>query len=212
MYKVAIFDIDGTLIDTERTGVLSLVQTIQELMGFEMPYDQAYKYFGIPSKSVAGALGYTGSHEDFSERWEDNFVALSYLITPFEGIAELLAKVKSAGIMTGIVTSRNRMEFEKDMSLAAMLGHFDHIICAEDAPRPKPYPDPILRCLELCSQTSGQVLAPADCIYLGDTEHDWRCADAAGCDFALADWKQRGWQGIPAKYRFTDAAGAMAIF
>lgn len=33
MYSHYIFDIDGTLIDTERTGVLSLIKTVRELLG-----------------------------------------------------------------------------------------------------------------------------------------------------------------------------------
>ena len=37
-YDDFVFDIDGTLLDTERTGVLSLMQTIRELTGDEVPY------------------------------------------------------------------------------------------------------------------------------------------------------------------------------
>ena len=50
MYKLAVFDIDGTLIDTERTGVESL---IRELLGKEVLYEVAYKTFGIPSGKVS---------------------------------------------------------------------------------------------------------------------------------------------------------------
>ncbi len=53
MYKLAVFDIDGTLIDTERTGVESLMVTLKELLGMDVPYDDAYKVFGIPSIKVA---------------------------------------------------------------------------------------------------------------------------------------------------------------
>ena len=211
-YRLAIFDIDGTLVDTEGTGVLSLMRTIKELMGIDMEYSQAYKYFGIPSGTVAGKLGYQGDHHEFAERWEENFVALSHLIVPFEGVEDMLLKIKQNGIVTGIVTSRNRFELSKDTS--GLLKYFDHIVSAEDAPRPKPFPDPILKCLELCNTPgiNNQPLSIADCIYLGDTEHDWQCARDAGCDFALADWKHRGTQGIPARWYFTNTKEALEIF
>ena len=107
MYRHFVFDIDGTLIDTERTGVLSLVKTVRELLGVEMPYEEAYGYFGIPSGKVAPMLGYAEA-ERFLARWEDNFVELSDLIKPFDGVEEVLAAVKSAGRTTGCVTSRSR--------------------------------------------------------------------------------------------------------
>ena len=40
-YEDFVFDIDGTLLDTERTGVLSLMQTIRALMGVAMSYEAA---------------------------------------------------------------------------------------------------------------------------------------------------------------------------
>ena len=70
MYRLAVFDIDGTLIDTERTGVESLVLTIRELMGKEVSYEEAYKVFGIPSGKVAGLLGYADAR-GFGDRWEE---------------------------------------------------------------------------------------------------------------------------------------------
>ncbi|MBQ5482434.1 MAG: HAD hydrolase-like protein, partial [Bacteroidales bacterium] len=71
--------------------------------------------------------------------------------------------------------------------------------------RHKPYPDPMLAYLRTAGATAETTL------YLGDTQHDWRCGHDAGCDFALADWRLRGDQGIPAEYRFTDAASLRAV-
>ncbi len=197
MYKHFVFDIDGTLIDTERTGVLSLIKTVRELKGEEMAYPEAYVYFGIPSAKVAPMLGYADA-ERFGARWEENFVEISHLMRTFDGVDEVLAAVKSAGRTTGCVTSRSRYEFDKDIHMQRLVKYFDHIVCAEDSEGHKPSPEPMYAYMRKAGCTD-----PAECIYIGDTLHDCQCAAGAGCDFALADWQARGLQGIPARYHLT---------
>ena len=198
MYRHFVFDIDGTLIDTESTGVLSLIKTIRELMGVEMDYREAYGYFGIPSSKVAPMLGYADAAR-FGERWEENFVEISHMMRTFDGVEDVLSAIKSAGRTTGCVTSRSRYEFDKDIHMQRLLKYFDYIVCAEDSEGHKPSPDPMFAYMRKAGG-SGPEVYPAECIYIGDTLHDFQCAAGAGCDFALADWKGRGLQGIPARY------------
>ena len=202
MYKHFVFDIDGTLIDTERTGVLSLIKTVEELIGATMPYEEAYGYFGIPSAKVAPMLGYANA-ERFGARWEENFVEISHLMKAFDGVEEVLAAVKSAGRTTGCVTSRSRYEFDKDIHMQRLVKYFDHIVCAEDSEGHKPSPEPMYAYFRKASANSSAAVDPSECIYIGDTLHDCQCAAGAGCDFALADWQGRGLQGIPARYHLT---------
>ena len=41
--------------------------------------------------------------------------------------------------------------------------------------------------------------------------HDCQCAHAAGVDFALADWKDRGMQDIPAEYHLKKVADIQTL-
>ena len=186
------------------SGVESLVVTIRELLGKEVPYEEAYKAFGIPSSKVAGLYGYEDAKR-FGERWEENFIALSHHISPFPGVLDALRRIKSTGIATGVVTSRNRMEFDYDQYLREMVPFLDHIVCSEDTVHHKPHPEPLLLCIEMASRALGEPILPAEVLFFGDTDHDYSCAHHAGCDFALADWKSRGWQDIPARYKFSNA-------
>lgn len=209
-YRHCIFDIDGTLIDTESTGVLSLIQTVKELMGREMSYEEAYPYFGIPSNSVAELFGYP-DHKEFEDRWEENFISLSHLIRPFDGVEEVLIEAKKAGICTGVVTSRIRREIEHDPFMMRLLKYMDHVICAGDTERPKPFPDPQYRYMELASERLGEEVRKEECIYFGDTGHDCRSAHSAGIDFAYADWRHRGMPEFAVEHIFSDAKSLREI-
>ena len=92
MKKSFIFDIDGTLIDTERTGVESLIKTVKELMNIDMPYEEAYGYFGFPSGRVPVMLNYKAP-EEFMELWERNFISLKYLSKAFPGVEDILRQL-----------------------------------------------------------------------------------------------------------------------
>lgn len=210
MYKHFIFDIDGTLIDTEKTGVLSLIDTVRDLMGVEMPYSEAYSFFGIPSFKVGHILKYRDPDE-FGKVWEQNFIRLSDMIKPFDGVEEVLAAVKAAGCITGCVTSRNRFEFNKDIHLKKLLHFIDHSICSEDSKKHKPDPEPALVFMKRVEETTGGTVKPSDCIFIGDTMHDFQCAHGAGCAFALADWNRRGLQGIPADYHFQTTSEILTL-
>ena len=203
-YKNIIFDIDGTLIDTEETGVLSLIQTVRELLGREMPYEQAYSYFGIPSGKVAPMMGYPDA-ELFAQTWEEHFVELMHLMKAFPGVEEMLLTLSLKGCRIGCVTSRNRYEFEKDVELKPLLKYFEVEICAEDTTLHKPDPEPALEFLRRIGAT------PQETIFIGDTLHDCQCAHGAGIPFLLADWRSRGMQGIPAEFRAENADEMLRI-
>ena len=203
-YTDFVFDIDGTLLDTERTGVLSLMQTIRELTGREVSYEEAYVFFGVPSFQAASRLGYE-DEDRFAARWEEHYQELMYLVKPFPGVEDMLKTLKEMGVRMGVVTSRSKFELSYDPVLKGLLPYFEVVVCSEDSPRHKPYPDPMLAYL---SQTGASA---ADTLYIGDTMHDYSCGHDAGCDFALADWKGRGMQGIPADYCFSDSAGMRSL-
>lgn len=209
-YSHLIFDIDGTLIDTERTGVLSLQKTIRDLMGKDMPYDEVYPYFGIPSHRVGPMLGYEDDNL-FLHTWEQNFIDMRYMMKIFPGVVEMLEELREQGIVMGVATSRSHFELYEDPAFATIKHLFEIFVSSEDTVKHKPDPDPALEFIRQASVKAGREVKAEECLYLGDTAHDFSCARGAGCDFALADWKKRGMQGIDAEYHFTDVDGIRRI-
>lgn len=209
-YRYYIFDIDGTLIDTEATGILSLQQTIRELMHLEMDYEEVRPYFGIPSGTVPGLLGYDDA-EGFLELWEALFVKKMVDAQAFPGVKEMLEKLRERGIRLGCVSSRTRMEFNNDMHFRPLASLFEVTILSEDSEKHKPDPDPLFAFYRKMEALTGEPVKPEECLYLGDTVHDSSCAHGAGCDFALADWRKRGAGDIQAEYVFSSADEILSI-
>lgn len=198
-YGFVIFDVDGTLVNSEKTGVVSLQMTLKELIGVELSYEEALPFFGISSTDVAARFNYPDRGE-LSRRWSGNFekIAPEYLGL-FPGVTELMKELKASGSLVGIVTSRNNDEINADSLVRSLVAQCDVVVSASDVTRRKPDPEPVL-CAISKAQALRPGLMPSDCIYCGDTDYDCAAGQGAGCSFALADWMHRGLRGIPADF------------
>lgn len=180
-YKHIVFDIDGTLIDTEYAILHSLQETIRVLSGRAIPCSELTFALGITGIDALKKLGI----KDISyaiELWDKNMCKYADNIKVFDGIKGLLKNLLSLDYEMGIVTSKTRKEFAHDFCQSGINHYFKTIICADDTPEHKPNAAPLLKYVELSKTDHRKAL------YIGDSEYDSKCAENAGIDFALAVW------------------------
>lgn len=202
-YKHIVFDVDGTLVDTEYAVLHSLQETLRILYGKEIPCAElefalgitgidALKILEIPNISHAIGL------------WEK--ILRNYIDTNkiFEGIAELLENLRKLDYKMGIVTSRTREEFTHEFCRLGISHYFTTIVCADDTQEHKPNAAPLLKYVQLSEIDYGEVL------YIGDSEYDSKCAENAGIDFALAVWGSHG-RRIKADYFLERPADLLSV-
>lgn len=180
MKKFILFDVDGTLLNTEKMYMKSL-QLVLENEGIKASYDDVYHTFGLPAKDAleffnvenidAVALNWQNHHKDF---WSD--------VDLFPGIKELLFKLKQNNCTLGIVTSNSKEQFEHNIKDFDIQKYFDNFVFAGQTRHMKPFADPILLSLENLNAAADNT------IYIGDSVHDMSCAHNAGIDFGLASW------------------------
>lgn len=181
-YPYIAFDVDGTLIDALPVAIHTLRQALFEHTGRLYPPEQLALTMGLTNEDAFSFLGLTYS-DACVRRWTELQLAASHQITLFEGVVEILKALKHAGCILGIVTSRNRAEYEADRRLFDQIERFfDHIVLSEMTERHKPSPEPLLKFMELCGAPAEQTL------YIGDAACDMRCAVSAGAKGALALW------------------------
>lgn len=208
-YKQIVFDVDGTLVNTEYAVLHSFRDTLLALPKSELPLKTADTLFldgktDIPLKNLDFALGITGADAlqklgiknipGVLEAWTQNLHKYDGYTDVFDGMEEVLEKLSKKGYEMGIITSRTVDEFEYDFCNLHIRRYFKTVICADDTKKHKPDPEPLFAYMEKTQTERTQVL------YIGDSEYDSRCASNAGVDFALAGWGCKN-PAIPAKYR-----------
>ncbi|NOV04842.1 HAD family hydrolase [Paenibacillus planticolens] len=204
MYKTIIFDVDGTLINTEEAVLGSLQKMLRTDYNKEVELSELSFVLGIPGSVSLPQLGIENI-DKANERWNYFMKDFYPSIHVFDEINNLLDTLNNKGLIQGIVTSKTTEELNDDFVPFGLMKFLSYIVCADDTKKHKPNPEPILKFLEI-SKTE-----PASSIYIGDTIYDFECARDAGVDFGLALWGCKDHEQIPAKYKFEKPSDLLHI-
>ena len=191
MYKTLIFDIDGTLLDTERALFLALQKTVLDVQGRHMTHEELDFFFGLPGVVTLTRLGFEDPQAGV-QQWIGNIGLFHKEMRLFDGVREVMDRLRATGVKTGVVTSKLRNELEADFTEFDLFRYFDFIVCANDTEKHKPNAEPMLKFLEVSGAN------PEESVYIGDTRYDMECAFGGGVKFALAGW---GATGMPEEIR-----------
>ncbi|MGG1661001.1 HAD family hydrolase [Brevibacillus sp. NRS-1366] len=194
MIQAVIFDVDGTLLNSDQAIILALQKVLREEKKIEYSSEELIPVLGMTSENSLNFLGVSDVNR-VAEKLTFYVKQNNHLMILYSGIEDMLKKLVGKGIHTGVVTSKTREEFIDDFMPHSISELFSHIICADDTFRHKPEPDPLLKYVE---QTK---INPTTTLYVGDTVFDQKCANGAQIDFALAMWGAKQPERTVAKYR-----------
>ncbi|GGH09412.1 HAD family hydrolase [Paenibacillus segetis] len=198
MYTCIIFDVDGTIINTEKAVIGSLQKTLKEVLGREYGREELTFVLGVPGTTSLPKLGIQNIAE-VNDRWNENMKDFYADIHIYPEIDQVLRTLKERNVMTGIVTSKTRQELQDDFVPFGLMKYLPFIVTADDTLKHKPNPEPIQKFLEISGANQSEA------IYIGDTIYDMRCASDARVDFALAVWgAAQSPNGIDAKYKLNE--------
>jgi len=172
-----LFDLDGTLVDTEKTWGVALVELAVRYGGMLTDAVREEMVGLAAADTMRLLLDHIGQPwRDPAEgaAWLDDRVRQLYIdgLVFRPGAEELLAAVRAAGIPTALVTNTNRPLV--DVALLTV-GPFDVVICGDEVERPKPDPQPYA----LAAARLGA--RPGECVVIEDSPAGILSARAAGC-------------------------------
>lgn len=198
-YTHLVFDIDGTLLNTEKIHFESLKRALKHVLGEDVVFPDLRFSFGIPGIRAMEILKLPDPEAAFRE-WDRTYLECirEMGVELFSGMKEVLEKLSKTKASLGIITSKSKEEYEGDSGRPALGDYFSCVVTASDTSRGKPYPDPML---EYLKRTGAK---PEEVLFFGDSVYDMKCAKAAGVDGALALWGSLMPDEIEADYRLKD--------
>lgn len=173
--KAILFDWDGTLVDT-LDGFYRANRAV--MAAFDLPFDEAiYRRHYTPDWRVMyGRLGIPPDRlHEANELWHRSFDRRSDVVA-LPGARDALARLRAAGLRTGLVTASPRDLVEPQLARLEMIGLLDAGVFGDDLPVHKPDPAPLRRALT----DLGLAEHAAEAVYVGDAPDDMRMAVAAG--------------------------------
>ncbi|MFA9464628.1 MAG: HAD family hydrolase [Velocimicrobium sp.] len=203
-YTHIVFDIDGTLIDTENAVLKTWQYTLET---YDLAYSLEYLQIvlGIPTHDALELLD-ADVDEDFENKWIQNYSRFSDQAIFFPGVEDMLLFMKKSGFHLGVVTSRKKTEYERYFHKFNLRQLFDLIICADNTLQHKPNPEPLLYYAEK------SCASPDSCIYIGDMPTDIACANAAGFASGLVTWNHSSVLNPDADFIFSSPEELLKLY
>jgi phosphoglycolate phosphatase len=179
--KLAVFDVDGTLVDSRRTIAHAMDEAFTAI-GLPAPgYEATRRIVGlslVPAIQVLAPDLPPERYGALGEAYKNAFISLRaaqpHLTEQlYDGALDLIHDLKNDGWLLGVATGKARRGVDMFLDKNGLRGVFDAAYCADDGPG-KPHP----HMLECNIRALGA--DPARTVMIGDTSFDMAMARAAG--------------------------------
>ncbi|HCW03268.1 MAG TPA: pyrophosphatase PpaX [Clostridium sp.] len=182
MIKAVLFDLDGTLINTNKLILESFKHTFRSQLNLEMEDEKIVRFFGEPLKKSLASVDSENLDKLVATFHQFNSKNHDILAEKYEGSLETIQALKERGIKLAIVTSKRKIMADRSLKLIKIYDLMDVIITPEDTEKHKPNGEPAL----LACQRLG--VAPEEALMVGDSIYDVKCGKNAGTKTCIVSY------------------------
>ena len=185
-YRLAIFDMDGTILDTIQDLTDALNHTLRAYSLPEHSISEVMFMVGNGIHKLIERAVPEGTEGELIEKVYTDY--LSYYqehcadaTKPYKGIVSIIQRLRSLGILTAVVSNK------KDVAVSELCeiyfkDCFDAAVGERDGMQRKPAPDSVFEVLKKLG------VRKEDAVYIGDSDVDLKTAENAGMDVIAVTW------------------------
>ncbi|RSD25132.1 pyrophosphatase PpaX [Mesobacillus subterraneus] len=181
-----LFDLDGTLIDTNELIISSFLHTMETYYPGQYKREDVLPFLGPSLKETFEAMDAEGYEEMIKTYRTYNLANHDLLVKSFEGVYETVRTLKENGFHLGIVTTKLSDVVQMGLKLTGLDEFFEVIVALDHVEKAKPDPEPLLKALDLLGSS------PERAIMVGDNHHDILGGKNAGTKTAGVSWSIKG--------------------
>jgi len=183
--NTVLFDMDGTLIDTNKLIHESFVHTFNHY-GLSFTDEEILTFNGPPLLET-----FTNINPDLADKMiktyrEHNLAHHDKFVKVFPTVEETLQQLKDSGKKLAVVSAKMRDGVELALEMTNLRQYFEVIVSVDDIEKPKPHPEPVLKALQ---QLGGN---KETALMVGDNSHDIESGNNAGVKTVGVKWSVKG--------------------
>jgi pyrophosphatase PpaX len=188
-FDVVLFDLDGTLINTNDLILTSFKHTFKAVLKLEVDDAAITPVFGKPLHVCF--QGWTSDAAQVDELVrvyrEFNVAQHDALVRRIEGVQEAVAAMHASGVRMAIVTSKLSSVARMGLRVCGLDGYFGVLVGMDHTSEHKPRPEPALHALAQLGASPGPRV-----LLVGDAPPDILCGRSAGCATCAVGWTVLG--------------------
>ncbi|MED4402813.1 pyrophosphatase PpaX [Metabacillus fastidiosus] len=181
-----LFDLDGTLVDTNELIIQSFLHTLNNYYPDKYKREDVLPFMGPTLHETFGGMDVERVEEMITMYRKFNHENHDVLVKEFDTVFETVKTLHEKGYKLGIVTTKIRSTVTMGLALTKLDQFFDVVVTIDDVKNAKPDPEPLLLALEQLGSS------PDEAIMVGDNSHDIEGGKNAGTKTAAVAWSAKG--------------------